>query len=401
MTRPLRVAVRALALAALAASPAYADFEAGGLQPHQMVRSLQLVQDRIADGDHAALPMQKKLLELTDARFRNAGDADLADRRTFHALMIYAMSGGNPATVADSLARLEVDEADRTAGAGVLGYLTGDVAQAREAMGSIDPSDHPQEVAAFLYLVKGSVVGVEDPKAGIAMLDHARLLGPGTLVEEAALRRTVALAVTAEAGAKFTSASEQYARRFLRSPYSSQFAQSFVSGITELKHSLDLDRIEQAIAWMTHEQARVVYLRLARSAAIDGDKTLLDFAARKAREYPPAGGAAEEDPRSELYSSISSVTSETVEEVLARLIELDPAQLSADDRALLNAAKAVATEVVAPVGKTALPLREPDTAPDTLADAGQAATPLSTDELVSSTRAKLEAIDKMLQETGQ
>lgn len=39
------------------------------LQPYQMVRSLQLVQDRLASGDHAALPMQNKLLEMADARF--------------------------------------------------------------------------------------------------------------------------------------------------------------------------------------------------------------------------------------------------------------------------------------------------------------------------------------------
>ena len=39
------------------------------LQPFQMVRSLELVQDRIAGGDHAALPMQRKLLEMIDARF--------------------------------------------------------------------------------------------------------------------------------------------------------------------------------------------------------------------------------------------------------------------------------------------------------------------------------------------
>ncbi len=32
------------------------------LPPYQMVRSLQLVQDRIAAGDHAALPIQRKLL---------------------------------------------------------------------------------------------------------------------------------------------------------------------------------------------------------------------------------------------------------------------------------------------------------------------------------------------------
>ena len=105
MRRRRTLALPILAAVALGSTAARADFTNGSLQPYQMVRSLQLVQDRIAGGDHAALPMQKKLLELTDARFRAASDKAFADRRNAHALMVYAMSGGNPATVADSLAR--------------------------------------------------------------------------------------------------------------------------------------------------------------------------------------------------------------------------------------------------------------------------------------------------------
>lgn len=388
-----------LALLALGVGAARAHAQEEGLQPYQMVRSLQLVQDRIAGGDHAALPMQKKLLELTDARFRRAGDADFADRRNFHALMVYAMSGGNPATVADALARLDIAEEDRRAGAAVLAYLTGEVEQARRAMSRVEPASYPQEVAAFLSLVKGSVTAGDDAGAGIAMMDAARLLAPGTLVEEAALRRTISLAITLQDGEKFMSTSERYARRYLRSPYSAQFAQAFVSGIIELKQQkLDLRRIEQTVAWMTREQARTVYLRLARRAAIDGDAELLAFASRKAGEYPGAA-VEEDDPRSELYSSISSVTSETVEEVLSRLESMDPARLSASDRALLTAAKAIATEVVAPVPvrAAAAPPRQDDAAagPAPADEAAQA------DALVATARSRLEAIDRLLEETKE
>src|SRR5690606_23499858 len=111
------MALAALALAAFGLGQAQAQTEAARLAPYQMVRSLQLVQDRIAGGDHAALPMQKKLLELVDARFRNTAGNEFEDRRNFQALMIYAMSGGNPSTIADLLARMEIDEADRAAGA--------------------------------------------------------------------------------------------------------------------------------------------------------------------------------------------------------------------------------------------------------------------------------------------
>ena len=398
MTRRRGNGLRALELMALGFASTQAHGEDAGLQPYQMVRSLQLVQDRIAGGDHAALPMQRKLLEMIDARYRAAVDADFEDRRNFQSLMIYAMSGGNPATIADLLARIDIDEADRAAGAGVLGYLTGDVAQARNALATIDTTVQTPELAAFLSLVKGSVVAGEDAATGVALLDRARLLAPGTLVEEAALRRTITLASSAGDTERFVSAAEQYARRFLRSPYATQFAESSVSGIISLKQSdLDLDRIEQTIAWMTQEQGRTVYLRLARRAAIDGDAELLAFATRNTSEQDrerPDGS----DPRNELYSSISSVTSETVEEVLSRLKDLDPTGLNARDRALLTAAKTIAAEVVAPVeARTSMPPRRPPA--EDIEEPALQDEPSDTDAVVVSARSKLEAIDKLLEET--
>ena len=260
--------------------------------------------------------------------------------------------------------------------------------------------------------MKGSVVAGEDARAGIALLDRARLLAPGSLVEEAALRRTLALAVMATDPDRFLRASEQYSRRFLRSPYAAQFAEPFVSGILTLKDSLDLGQVEQAIAWMTPEQAKTVYLRLARRAAIDGDARLLAFASQRVVED---GQDAPEglDPRSELYSSISSVTSETVDEVLTRLIELDASKLSASDRALLDAARAIATEVVAPA-RADLPAAppadaaiagdapaEPARMAETDAPTGPADAAGQPDPLVLSARARLEEIDKMLEESEQ
>lgn len=372
------------------------------LQPYQMVRSLQLVQDRIAGGDHATLPMQKRILEIIDARLRSADQSDFEDKRNFHALLVYAMSGGNPATIADLLSRIELEEEKRKVGAGILGYLLGDVAQAREAMETIDPASHEKDIGAFLWLVKGSVVAGKDMGQGIAMLDRARLVSPGTLIEEAALRRTTTLAVLVKDPVKFVSAAEQYARRFLRSPYASQFAEAFASGITMLRpEGLDLAKVEQAISWMSREQAKTIYLQLARRAAIDGDSELLAFASARANQTVE-GKDNEFDPRSELYSSISSVTSDTVDEVLSKLEELDSSRLSARDRALLDAARTIATEVVAP------PMRDKASLPELPADLEVAEhdlrgieVPPETEALLTSARSQLEAIDKLLEETRQ
>lgn len=54
------------------------------------------------------------------------------------------------------------------------------------------------------------------------------------------------------------------------------------------------------------------------------------------------------DPRAMLYQAIASITSENIEEVLARLKDVDPGELSPRDRRLLLAARAIAAEVLAP-----------------------------------------------------
>ena len=53
------------------------------------------------------------------------------------------------------------------------------------------------------------------------------------------------------------------------------------------------------------------------------------------------------NPRATLYQAISSITSENVEEVLENLETVDPDQLSPRDRRLLLAARAIAAEVLA------------------------------------------------------
>ncbi|MEP1113735.1 MAG: chemotaxis protein MotC, partial [Nitratireductor sp.] len=72
---------RLVLLGALIAAPVSAAAQGAAMAPFKVVRSLQLVQDRLARGDHAALPMQRKLLELTDARFRTVTREEFEDHR--------------------------------------------------------------------------------------------------------------------------------------------------------------------------------------------------------------------------------------------------------------------------------------------------------------------------------
>lgn len=363
-----------LALSAMALpGPSHA---AETLEPYQLVRSLQLVQDRIASGDHAALPMQAKLLEMVDARLRTASPDTFKEPKNFRALLVYGMSGGNPVTVEAATSRIELDEQNRAIADGIVDYLNGRPAAAIEALAPVDPMLLTPDLGAFLALVKGSLLAAEKPEEALVLLDQARLLSPGTLVEEAALRRSVAIDATQGDAARFALASTQYVERYLYSPYASQFADAFVSGVIAMHEAISQDKLVDITSMMDAEREKVIYLRIARRAAIDGLVDLSKFASAKA-EDGRNGEGNNDDPRAQLYASLSTVTSATVEDVREKLKSIDRSRLSEGDQSLLDAARAVVSEMVAvpapPAQKpAAMPLEKPEAAPAAPASVDQA-----------------------------
>src|SRR5690606_6921471 len=101
---------------------------------------------------------------------------------------------------------------------------------------------------------------------------------------------------------RFMLSSRQYARDFIRSPYASQFADAFVEGVIALHKRLDLDGLARVASLMDPERERVIYLRIARRAAIEGFVELSAFAAAKAGNSA-AGDDRMADPRALLYSN--------------------------------------------------------------------------------------------------
>ncbi|MEQ9247593.1 MAG: chemotaxis protein, partial [Nitratireductor sp.] len=262
-----------------------AGAEAASMQPYQMVRSLQRVQDRIADGDHAALPMQQKLLGIIDNRMRKAAPDDFSDPRNLQALLIYGLSGGNPKTLELLFSKLSLNADESRLGNAIVRYAMGDFAAARSVLQELDPKSLPPEVGPPIALVSATVTARDNPLFAIRMLDEARLLSPGTLIEEAALRRSIPLAAALGDTERLARASEQYVRRFLRSPYATQFVDTFVAAVVELHDTVDPGMVDEVTAQMSSEQARIVYLRLARKSAIEGYERLLAFASQKAMAH--------------------------------------------------------------------------------------------------------------------
>nr|WP_298097671.1 chemotaxis protein MotC [uncultured Shinella sp.] len=348
--------------AALGAGAAARADSAEDLEPYKMIRSLQYVQDTVALGDHSAMEMQRFLLTTIDDRLRTAESSVFDDPRNVDAALVYAMSGGNPETL-ELLIKKDVDgHFDSRLTDALRAYLSGRGTQSVKSLAEIFPEYKRSRVGPYLALVSANSVIRKDPALALTYFDWARLVAPGTIVEEAALRRSIF--ITSEAGwtDKSMVYANRYARRYLRSPYASQFADLFVKLAVDHFDALKEEDILEVLSFMDVPRQREVYLRMARLAAITGKNKLATLAATRAQMLSDDG---ESVPKvlADLYSGLASVPSGDVATAMEAIAAIPDDKLSAKDRALKAAAKAVAEEVLRAPQSAAIEEIVPETHP--------------------------------------
>jgi chemotaxis protein MotC len=366
--RRLTVCVLLSGLTALAVgSVGYAQTMDETIEPYRMLRSLQFVQDTVVRGDHSAADMQRFMLSTIDERLRTADPAVFQDPRNVDAALIYAMSGGNPATLEFLVARDIDGNFDNRVSDALRKYLSGKGTLIAKTLGDVATEYKNDKIGPYLALVAGNVTLTKDPAAALKFYDWARLTAPGTIVEEAALRRSLAVAVDAKIVDKAALYANGYARRFLYSPYASQFADMFVRFVVEHYQVLKPEDIEATLGYMDIDRRREVYLRIAREAAIAGHKQLATMAADQAKLL--SGSEEGADALAKLYGSLVGVPTENVDDAMAVLMKIPEEALSPRDRALRRAAETVAKEVL----RKPEPVQQAQTPPPVTDAAGAAA----------------------------
>lgn len=312
-----------------------------------MLRSLQFVQDSVTMGDHSASEMQRFLLQTIDERLKSAPSAIFKDPRNVDAALIYAMSGGNPATLELLVAR-DVDGNFDSRVADILRkYLSGKGTLVAQSIAAMVPEYRGKRIGAYLALIGGNVTIPRDPLAALGFYDIARLEAPGTIVEEAALRRSLAIAVEDGDAGRGIEYAQRYARRFLHSPYASQFADLLVSLVVKRVDSVSDETIQETFAMMDTERQKEAYLRLSRLAAISGKDSLARMAALKAKALSP-DMPDQPEVQANLYESLSNIGTPDVVSAIETIGKIPEAQLSDRDRALRDAARTIADQVVRP-----------------------------------------------------
>lgn len=334
-----------------ASAPAPAEAPAGTgpspIWPQELVRSLRRVQDRLAAGATEAFAAQRALSERIEREFAAADPSVWRDPRNARAAVTYFLSGGNPSVLRRMMGQQPPPAIDPRLLRGTLAYLEGREEEALRQLSDINARSLPASLGGQVALAQASLWVRKDPKRSTQLLDVARLLAPGTLVEEAALRRAIVVASQTGDAAAFEHASKQYLFRFRNSVYADNFRQRFASALSRMKFVNDpqqFHRLDEMLKMMEPSSRRDMELLLARSAVVQGKTAAAGLAAQRALAGMPDGSL--EADRARLYRGASLAPSaDTYGAALKDLKTVDRDRLAPADAALLDAASATASMV--------------------------------------------------------
>jgi chemotaxis protein MotC len=315
------------------------------LQPFELVRSLESLQDQIVLGKADAQAKLPKLLAQTAAMIA-AEQKAWEDPRNLRAVITYAASGGQ-ARVVRVVSGLGVARGDmKSLLDGVLAYVEGADDKAKEILLPIEAKTLPAPLAGHLALIQSNLVAVENPSKARNLLSLARVLAPGTLVEEAALRKEIFLADQSDDLDSFTNLSGQYIRRFDKSAYAENFRQRFRAAIMHFALTSDrarFSKLETVLALLEPEEAVRLLLATARSGLLTGKVEQARYAVEKAMASAQKESA--EASRATLYATAIHVLAGDIDTGLAHLRSLEVGKLEKADVDLAHAVQNIAANI--------------------------------------------------------
>ncbi|MDE2579174.1 MAG: hypothetical protein KGL46_10240 [Hyphomicrobiales bacterium] len=284
-----------------------------------------------------------RLLARAGLAMRQAPHAAWSVAAHRRALVLYLLSGGDGAAARDAAPLFPADEAPLVKAA--MAYALAPDGKDARALLNFDALTAPAEIGGALAFAQARVAGKDDPGRAMRLLDTARLLAPGGLVEEAALRRAVFLASETGDIKAFSLRARDYRARFHAAVFAANFDETFrgafakfwLAGDAKTRGVLE-DSLDQGGAG----DRATLYDHLARSAMAQRD---LEGARRAMHK------AAEADARFADRARLWDIAAQAPHDpkaVAAKLAEAPQSALALEDQALMGAARLVAARIQAP-----------------------------------------------------
>lgn len=327
-------------------SPVRADKQEAH-SPAHFARTLVMVQDQIIQGSTAALASVPELRHRLAMSIEKSPASVWKEPQQARALALHLLNGGAPQVIR----KLVDTNADLGGWREIILALLAYAERRRDAaqrLSGFDARLLDPSIAGPFALAQ-AIAHVADPEKAKAYLRQAKLLIPGGLVEDSAMRREIEQAMTAGKQLEAAQAAARYLWRFGSSLYAKDVVE-FLAGslIPELAA---LPSGNSAIATLTDAlpvPARIEMLMMvSRNAMLKGSLQAADFAAGRVADLAPSGSP--ELHRAALYRAIARAFSDPNGEAVDKLRESDLPALSLEDRGLLYASLSVLKRVRAPI----------------------------------------------------
>ena len=163
-------------------------------------------------------------------------------------------------------------------------------------------------IAAHIALVTGILLSRHKPELARKYLEDARLLGSGTLIEEAALRRQISVSVAINKFDSFRGVADTYARHYRDSVYLGVFRERFAQNVLAVLDKGNKARIKWLIDHIKryNKDEQVAYSTLiAREAVLRGRPEIVAALTELGLDGKPA--SADMAAQLALYKSATSI----------------------------------------------------------------------------------------------
>jgi len=245
----------------------------GKMQPWRLVRSLQKVQDEIANGTPNSLGIYRKLLVETSRWLQDLDEHVWAHERNVLALAVYVLAGGNPSVGRQVQKVAGLNPSRKRSLEAALAYVDRDYYRARNLLLEIDHTILPHSAAGQFALAKAMVTSSRDIDVAMEYLDEVRRLSPGTLLEEAALRRSIRISGEKRDIQKLSNYSNLYLRRFDKSAYFGDFLRNYAVGVVKVPKSQGaevLKHLKSVLPQLSDNQKVFLVISVLRGSVISG-----------------------------------------------------------------------------------------------------------------------------------
>jgi chemotaxis protein MotC len=259
-------------------------------------------------------------------------------------------------------------------------------------LSSIDARLLHASLAGHVAYVQGELLEKKEPAQAISYFEDAGLLAPGTIIEEAALRREIALLAAAGDVDRFETLAARYLRRFPSSVYSGGFRHNFALALAANTNVADqgrLARLTSLLGGVGPAERGEVYLTIAGEALRKGKIRLASLAASSAAALSKDG--SKEGLRARLIEGATLIVADDFDKGVEALTAIERGKLGDAEQGLLDAALSVAGQI------RQMPAEpEPDSAAPV--DKGKSADP---GEAVKRAQNALSRVDQMLSELNK